>query len=48
MLETAAVDWSGFSEVWLFMAQIGVLLIALLFGNFLRLRVKFLRKMLLI
>ena len=46
MLETASVNWSGFSEVWSFMAQIGVLLIALLFGNFLRLRVGFLRKML--
>lgn len=46
MLETVNVVWSEYGQVWSFMAQLGVLLIALLFANTLRIRVPFLRRML--
>ncbi len=46
MLETVNVVWSEYGQVWSFMAQMAVLLLALLIANTLRIRVKFLRRML--
>ena len=46
MLETVNVVWSDYQQVWAFVAQLGVLLLALLGANTLRIRVPFLRRML--
>lgn len=47
LLSTTAVSWSDMPLVWSFILQIGILLIAMLVGNLIRLRVPFVKKLLL-